>query len=209
MTRPRIKICGITRAADAQLAVELGADAVGFVLWPRSPRAITPVTAAHIAEGLPAFVTRVGVVVDMPPAELSAIASGGAFDAVQLHGDEIPSRYADVPLRLIKAVSVVTDADVERALALPASVTIIVDAADREKRGGTGQRASWTLAAAIARRRPVILAGGLTPENVGEAIERVKPWAVDVSSGVEETPGVKNPRLLEAFIRAVAGAISV
>jgi phosphoribosylanthranilate isomerase len=205
MTRPRIKICGVTRASDAHLAVQLGADALGFVLWDGSPRAVRARTAALIGEQLPPYVTRVGVVVDMSPSEVSTLARVGRFDAIQLHGDEDLDRYAALESRLVRSVALETAADVQRALDLPPAVTVIVDAADRQKKGGTGQRANWALAAEIARVRPVILAGGLTPSNVREAIEQVKPWAVDVSSGVEASPGLKDPRLLESFFRAANG----
>jgi len=205
MTRPRIKICGVTRASDAHLAVQLGADALGFVLWDGSPRAVRARVAALIGEQLPPYVTRVGVVVDMSPSEVSTLARVGRFDAIQLHGDEDLDRYAALESRLVRSVALETAADVQRALDLPPAVTVIVDAADRQKKGGTGQRANWALAAEIARVRPVILAGGLTPSNVREAIEQVKPWAVDVSSGVEASPGLKDPRLLESFFRAANG----
>ena len=205
MTRPRIKICGVTRAEDALLAVQLGADALGFVLWDGSPRAVRARVAAVIRERLPPYVTRVGVVVNMSPSEVSTLAKVGRFDAIQLHGDEDLDRYAALEPRLVRSVALETSADVQRALDLPPAVTVIVDAADRQKKGGTGHRANWSLAAELARIRPVILAGGLTPSNVREAIEQVSPWAVDVSSGVEASPGVKDPRLMESFFRAANG----
>jgi phosphoribosylanthranilate isomerase len=205
MTRPRIKICGVTRAADAQLAVQLGADAIGFVVWEGSPRAVRARVAALIGEQLPPYVTRVGVVVNMSPSEVSTLARVGRFDAIQLHGDEDLDRFAALEPRLVRSVALETAEDVQRALDLPPAVTVIVDAADRQKKGGTGQRANWALAAELACARPVILAGGLTPSNVRAAVEQVKPWAVDVSSGVEASPGVKDPRLLEKFFRAVNG----
>jgi phosphoribosylanthranilate isomerase len=203
MTRPRVKICGITRVEDAELAVALGADALGFVLWPQSPRAIRARAAARISERVPPFVARVGVVVDASPAEVITLTQVGHFDVIQLHGDEELERYAATPARLVKSVRAEKTDDVMRALALPPHVTPIVDAASRAARGGTGQRADWALAAEMARSRPVILAGGLTPENVRDAIEQVKPWAVDVSSGVEEAPGIKSPRRLKEFFRAI------
>ena len=201
--RPRVKVCGLTRWEDADLAVRLGADAVGFVLWERSPRYVRAAVAGAIAVRLPPFVTRVGVVVDMPPAEAAAAAQEGGLDAIQLHGDEPVVAYGSVPRRLIKAVTIEREEDVADALALPADVTILVDALDRVHRGGTGRRANWTHAAAVARCRPIVLAGGLTAETVGEAIECVRPWAVDVSSGVEEAPGIKSARRLERFFQEV------
>jgi phosphoribosylanthranilate isomerase len=201
--RVRVKICGLTRWEDADLAIRLGADAVGFVLWDRSPRHLPPSEAAGILARLPPFVTRVGVVVDMPPEAVGASAREAGLDAVQLHGDESIAPYRGLPVRLIKAVTLEQDEDVEAALALPLDVAILVDAADRARRGGTGQRANWTRAAELARTRQVVLAGGLTAETVVEAVERVRPWAVDVSSGVEQSPGIKSSKRMEAFFRAV------
>jgi phosphoribosylanthranilate isomerase len=201
--RPRVKVCGITRAEDAALAVHLGADAVGFVLWDRSPRYIRPAAAAAIGRAVPPFVARVGVVVNMPAADIAPLMSAAGLDAIQLHGDEMMDDYAGVGARVIKAVALEADADVARAMTWPAEVTILVDAADRARRGGTGQRADWTRAAALARHRPVILAGGLTAENVAEAVGLVQPWAVDVSSGVEDAPGVKSARRMEEFFAAL------
>jgi phosphoribosylanthranilate isomerase len=203
--RPRVKICGLTRWEDADLAVRLGADALGFVLWDRSPRHIAAAEVAAIAARLPPFVTRVGVAVDVPAARLKAMAEEAALDAVQLHGDESVSAYLGTARRVIKAVSLEQEEDVAAALALPAEVTVLVDAADRTRRGGTGQRANWTLAAEIARARPVVLAGGLTAETVGEAIDCVRPWAVDVSSGVEDAPGIKSARRMERFFGVLEG----
>jgi phosphoribosylanthranilate isomerase len=204
-SRPRVKICGVTRWEDADLAIRLGADAIGFVLWDRSARYIAAAEAASIAARLPPFVTRVGVVVDIPAMQVADLARVAGLDAVQLHGDEPVAAYTGVAHRLIKAVSLEQEEDVARALALPADVTILVDAADRTRRGGTGQRANWAYAAELARVRPIVLAGGLTAETVGEAIDRVRPWAVDVSSGVEDAPGVKSARRLERFFEVLEG----
>jgi phosphoribosylanthranilate isomerase len=208
MSRPRVKICGLTRWEDADLAVRLGADAIGFVLWDRSPRHITPAEVAEISARLPPLVTRVGVVVDMPAPALAEASRVAGLDAVQLHGDEPVAQYASVARRMVKAVMLEQEDDIASALALPPEVTVLIDAADRTRRGGTGQRANWTFAAQVARARPVILAGGLTAETVGEAIDRVRPWAVDVSSGVEEAPGVKSARRMERFFQAVAAEVS-
>jgi phosphoribosylanthranilate isomerase len=200
--RPRVKICGLTRWEDADLAVRLGADALGFILWNRSPRHIHTSEVAEITGRLPPLVTRVGVVVDMPPAQIELTARKGGLDVMQLHGDEPVAEYPSTT-RLIKAVTVETEEDVAAALLLPPHVTVLVDAADRARRGGTGQRANWTYAAQVAQQRPVILAGGLTAETIVEAVERVGPWAVDVASGVEDAPGIKNARRMENFFRAL------
>jgi phosphoribosylanthranilate isomerase len=201
---PRIKVCGITRGEDALEAVRLGASALGFVFWPKSPRVVSVAAARDIASGVPALVARIGVFVDATADDVARITDEVGLDGVQLHGDERVETYERVKSRLIKAVSLDTDADVARAAALPAHVTTLVDAADRVRRGGTGRVADWTQAAALAARRPVILAGGLTAENVGEAVRLVRPWAVDVSSGIETAPGIKSRDRLDAFFAAVA-----
>jgi phosphoribosylanthranilate isomerase len=201
---PRIKVCGITRAEDAAEAVRLGAAALGFVFWPKSPRVLSVQAARDIAAGVPLFVARIGVFVDTSADDVARIVDEVGLDGVQLHGDERVDRYERVKSRLIKAVTLESGEDVMRAATLPAYVTTLVDAADRIRRGGTGQVADWSQAAALAARRPVILAGGLTAENVGEAVRSVRPWALDVSSGVETAPGIKTRDRLEAFFAAVA-----
>jgi phosphoribosylanthranilate isomerase len=206
MSRPRVKICGLTRSEDARLAVTLGADAVGVVFWDRSPRRVAPEDARALLQGLPPFVTRVGVFVDAAPEDIQAIVDRVGLDAVQLHGDERIDAYEMIGVRLIKAVTMDDESALASAAALPARVTPLVDAADRERRGGTGQLANWPRAAALAAARPAILAGGLTPENVGQAIRAVRPWAIDVSSGVEHAPGIKSHDKLRAFFAALAPA---
>ncbi len=203
MIRPRVKICGITRLEDAELAVALGADAIGVVLWDGSPRRVTAGQARAILRALPSFVVRVGVFVDASPAAIREIADEVGLDAAQLHGDEPVEDYVNLPTRLIKALALTDDGAVEAGARLPAAVGALVDAADPERRGGTGQLANWPRAAALAAVRPVILAGGLTPENVERAVRDVRPWAVDVSSGVEEAPGVKSPDRMRAFFDAI------
>jgi phosphoribosylanthranilate isomerase len=206
---PRIKVCGITRVEDAAVAVELGAAAVGFVFWPRSPRRIAVETAREIGGILPPFVARIGVFVDMPADDVARIVDDARLDGVQLHGDEKTDQYRQLQARLIKAVTLDSDTDVQAAATLPAHVTVLVDATDRLRRGGTGRVADWTNAAALAAQRPIILAGGLSAANVGDAIRQVRPWAVDVSSGVEAAPGVKNRERLEAFFAAVNAVAAV
>jgi phosphoribosylanthranilate isomerase len=204
--RPRVKVCGVTREADAVLAVSLGAAAVGFIFWPRSPRAITPATARAIHAHLPPFVSRVGVFVNASPAEVAEATRVAGLDVVQLHGDEPVEAYADAGARVMKVAALETTADVDRVLAWPSWVTPLVDAVDRARRGGTGRVADWTLAAQVATMRPTVLAGGLNAENIGEAVSRVRPWAVDVSSGVEDAPGIKSPARLRAFFASLAVA---
>ena len=202
--RPRVKICGIRRLEDAALACELGADAVGFVFWPESPRFIDPYRARRIVSLLPPFVTPVGVFVNQPADHVAAVAGVARLGAVQLHGDELLGPFDRSPLRIIKAVAVTDGFDPESALAgLPARVTVLLDAHDPIRRGGTGQSIDWKLAAGASRIRPIALSGGLTADNVGEAITEVNPYAIDVSSGVESAPGVKDGRALRRFFEAV------
>jgi phosphoribosylanthranilate isomerase len=203
MTRPRVKICGITRDVDAQLAVELGADAIGFVFWPSSPRAIAPAVAGPIARQLPEGVTRVGVFVNATPAMVTEVAQKVRLDAAQLHGDEDVDAYADCGVALWKAVALQSPGSFANAVALPNAITVLVDAHAPVERGGTGLPADWTQAARLAASRPIVLAGGLHAGNVLQAIERVRPWAIDVSSGVEDAPGVKNADKMRALFAAV------
>ena len=204
--RTRVKICGITRAEDAGLAAAAGADAIGFVFWPKSPRAVTPAQAAAIWTA-GALIARVGVFVNESPVLVRDIVRDARLTAVQLHGDEQVEEYLSCGAPLIKAVSLPDEGAVSAAAALPANVTIMVDASDQVRRGGTGQLANWARAAELARVRPIILAGGLTPANVSDAIQQVRPWAIDVSSGVEASPGIKNAVSLTALFGAIGAAM--
>ncbi|MEO7275043.1 MAG: phosphoribosylanthranilate isomerase [Vicinamibacterales bacterium] len=202
---PRVKVCGLTRMADALLACELGADALGFVFWPGSPRFVDPEQVRAIAVALPPFVATVGVFVNQTPDYVAAVASIAMLSAIQLHGDEDPAAYAAVARRTIKSVAVSPGFDAGHAVSsLSQRVTMLLDAHDPIRRGGTGRTIDWHLAAAVARLRPVILSGGLTPENVASAQTSVRPYALDVSSGVEAAPGVKDPARLRAFFAALA-----
>jgi phosphoribosylanthranilate isomerase len=204
-TTCHVKICGIRRLEDAILAVELGASALGFVFWPESPRFIDPYLAIRIVRVLPPFVTAVGVFVDQPDDYVNGVAKLLNLGAIQLHGQEPVSSYVRQSRRVIKAVAVRESSDLAEALStVPAHVTVLLDAHDPVKRGGTGRAIDWTQAAAAARSRRVILSGGLHADNVKSAAEIVRPYAVDVSSGVEMAPGVKNPDKLRAFFAAIA-----
>jgi phosphoribosylanthranilate isomerase len=202
----RVKVCGITTAEDAELAARLGAAAIGMILWPSSPRAVDVARARDIARALPAFLVRVGIFVNQPPEDVTAMADEIGLDAIQLHGDEDPLSYStEWRGRIIKAVAVKDGSAEAFAGAVPSTATVLLDAHDPVKRGGTGLPVDWTVAAAVARKRPVILSGGLTPDNVRTAIAAVAPYAVDVSSGVETSPGRKDPAKLRAFFAAVQG----
>lgn len=203
--RTRVKICGITRDEDARAAAAAGADAIGFVLWPGSPRSIGVDSAAALAGDLP-VVARVGVFVDASTDEVAAAVKAARLTAVQLHGDEDATGYRACGAPVIKAITLETGNDVDRAANLPDEVTVLVDASDPIRRGGTGRTVSWSLAAALARRRPILLAGGLTPANVADALDQVRPWGIDVSSGVERAPGVKDAEAIRALCVAVARA---
>jgi phosphoribosylanthranilate isomerase len=196
-----VKVCGITRLDDAEAAVAMGAGAIGFVFWPGSPRFIDPFRAATIAAALPPFVTPVGVFVDQPASYINAVAARVRLGAVQLHGDEALDDLRPIARPIIKAVAL--GAPQAPVTAWPSQVTLLLDAHDPVQRGGTGRTIDWDEAAAAARARRVLLAGGLTPANVAEAIEKVRPFGVDVSSGVERSPGVKDHGRLRAFFEAL------
>jgi phosphoribosylanthranilate isomerase len=206
MAATRVKICGICRIGDATRAVELGASAIGFVFWPGSPRYIEPAQARDIAACLPAHVTAIGVFVDQPAKYVEEVAELVPLGAVQLHGTESIEAFADVWQPLIKAVQVSEGFQSSTIDGLPASVTVLLDAHDPIRRGGTGRTIDWTIAAAVAARRTTILSGGLNAANVGEAIARVQPHMIDVSSGVESAPGRKDPDKLRQFFAAVGAA---
>lgn len=193
-----IKVCGITRVSDAIHAAEQGATAVGFVFWPRSPRFIAPEQAAAIAAALPPSVTTVGVFVNEGVATIRSTAARAGIAMVQLHGDEPASYAADMGMPVIRSMTL--DNAVDVAAAWPAETTLLLDAEDRERRGGTGRTVDWQRAAGLAAIRRTVLAGGLTPSNVGEAIATVRPYGVDVSSGVEASPGVKDVEKVTRFL---------
>jgi phosphoribosylanthranilate isomerase len=202
----RVKICGVTDVDDAQAAAALGASAIGLVFWPRSPRAIDVAAAAAVVERLPAHVTAVGVFVDQSVDEVAAVVARVGLGAVQLHGDERWQDYERALRPLIKATPVGDDFSAASLDDLPPHVTALLDVHDPVRRGGVGRRIDWRAAASAARRRPILLAGGLTPDNVGEAVRLVRPWGVDVSSGVERAPGRKDHDKLRAFFAACRDA---
>jgi phosphoribosylanthranilate isomerase len=205
----KVKVCGITRGEDAELAVGLGAWAIGFLLWPRSKRYVDPAVAAGISRALQRRVERVGVFVNQPLDEIERLADTLALSYVQLHGDEGPSFCAAVAQRtgakVIKALRVSHGADL-RDLDRYHTDLHLLDTAVPGLRGGSGQAWDWSLAAQRRSKIPFLLSGGLTPENVAEGIAAVHPWGVDVASGVESEPGVKDPAKLRAFFDAIGDA---
>lgn len=198
----RVKICGVTRAGDARLAVDAGASAVGVVFWPGSPRSVSPARAAAILRGVPAGVMKVGVFVDQPRSFVETAVRTAGLDGIQLHGRENPADY-DMGVLVLKSMPVDGQFDTARLDAIPPRVLPLLDAADEVRKGGTGVRVDWRAAATAAAKRPIVLAGGLTAANIGEAIRSVGPFAVDVSSGVEIAPGRKSADKVRAFLDAV------
>jgi phosphoribosylanthranilate isomerase len=198
-----VKVCGITRAEDARLAAELGASAIGFIFWPNSPRYIEPLIARQIVEGLPAHVVPVGVFVDQPPGDVQQISKQVQLGAVQLHGHESIDYAMAVMEPVIKAVAVTDGFDVSSLDAIPQTITVLLDAHDPVKRGGTGRTIDWTRAAEAAAARRVILSGGLNPDNVKDAVAAVQPYGIDLSSGIETSPGVKDHAKLRALFAAL------
>ena len=202
-----VKICGITRAEDAEAAVAAGAGALGFVFWPQSPRVIDPYRARAIVAALPPFVAAVGVFVNQPAEFVNGVASLVGLSAVQLHGDETAAFAASMRRPVIKALSIASGSD--GVATWPIRFTLLLDAHDPERRGGTGRTIDWDRAAAVASSRRVVLSGGLRPENVADAIARVRPFGVDVSSGVERSPGVKDHGRLRALFESIKNATEV
>ncbi len=212
-----VKICGITRPDDALLAASLGATHIGLVFWPASPRAVTQAAAARIAAALPAHVSVVGVFVDATSDLMNDTADSVGLDMLQLHGDEREEIARTLTRPLIKAIPLraavrgerrsLRDGAPEAIAAVEGwpGVPLLLDAHDPTRRGGTGTVIDWDRAAQLARQRAIILAGGLTPENIGEAIGCVRPAGVDVSSGVEARPGIKDESRLRALFDAIAG----
>lgn len=214
MNTPRVKICGITRPDDGRHAARAGADAIGLVFYPPSPRYVSPRQAADIVAALPPFVTTVGLFVDAPPEQIAALLEEVPLDMLQFHGDESPEYCAGFQRPWIKALrmrdGVDPRAEADRYGAAGAR-GLLVDSYVPGVPGGTGERFDWGRLPADPTL-PLVLAGGLDPANVAEAVRRVRPWAVDVSGGVEvigvdgrRQGGIKDPGAVSAFIRAARG----
>ncbi|WP_339485771.1 phosphoribosylanthranilate isomerase [Pseudomonas sp. EL_65y_Pfl2_R95] len=203
MSVVRSKICGITRLEDARAAIAAGADAIGFVFYPKSPRAVTIEQAQAILASLPPFVTTVGLFVDMPREALVQLLEQVPLDLLQFHGDETPEQCEGFGRPYIKALRVKPGVDVAHQIAAFASASgILLDTFVAGVPGGTGEAFDWSLVPQ-GLEMPIILAGGLTPDNVQAAIMQVKPYAVDVSGGVEASKGLKDSSKVQAFIKAV------
>ena len=202
----KVKVCGLTRVDDAALACKLGASAIGMVFWEKSPRVVDTQRATQIVQALPADVTSVGVFVNADLAWVCDVVAEVGLGAVQLHGEESPAYCQAMPVEVLKAVSIKSADDVQRALTLPEEVTPLVDVHDPERRGGTGVTVDWTTAARLARERRVFLAGGLSAANIADAIDIVRPYGIDVSSSLESSPGTKDPVRMRSFFAAVGTA---
>lgn len=199
----RVKICGLKRPEDAAAAVAAGADALGFNFWPGTARYIKPARAARIVANVPPSVLTVGVFVDEEPEQVLAIAEQTGIMALQLHGHESPEYLDRLGAYLkIKALKVGEDFRPEELSRYPTANLFLLEGVVAGMVGGTGRTFDWSVAVKAKEYGKIILAGGLTPENVAEAVRRVRPWGVDVASGVESEPGKKDPRLIRWFIQA-------
>ena len=198
-----VKICGVRTLDDALQAAEAGADAIGFNFWPRSKRYLAIEEAGRIAKKLPAKLRTIGVFVDASESEILKAVQHGAVDLVQLHGDEPPELCRRFAGRYLKAVRLKDESSLQ--LIDQYSCDLLLVDADSAGYGGSGQRADVELAKRAAAKRRILLAGGLTPDNVADAIREVKPYGVDVAGGVEKAPGVKDREKVAAFIRAAKG----
>ena len=196
----RVKICGITTINDAMTAAEAGAEALGFVFYEASPRNVSPEQAKEIIRQLPPFVQTVGLFVNESLSRVNSLADTCGLDIVQLHGDEQPDFCNGVTRRVIKALRIKDISDLKSIASYQVS-TFLLDAWSSSAPGGTGERFNWDIAAEASKNHKIILAGGLTPDNIIEAVKQTRPYAVDVSSGVESAPGKKDPDKVLSFIR--------
>jgi phosphoribosylanthranilate isomerase len=201
--RTRVKICGITRIEDALSAVELGADAIGLVFYEASPRNVSIEQAKTIVDSLPPFVSKVGLFVNESPSHIEKILARVNLDILQFHGDESPEACERINIPYYKAIRVKDDTNlIQYAQLYQSAKALLVDTYTESAVGGTGMVFDWKLIPANISK-PLILAGGLTPVNVGLAIEQVHPYAVDVSGGVELSKGIKDAKKMAAFMQVV------
>lgn len=204
--RTRTKICGITRLEDAKASVRAGCDALGFVFYKESPRYIALDAFKVIVKELPPFVTKTGLFVNADPAEIEKAIQSGLVNVLQFHGDETPDFCRQFNFPYIKAVAVSSSVDlIQYVKDFHDAEALLLDAYHEHLKGGTGQTFDWNLIPQ-SLSKPIVLAGGLTVENVKEAIKKVKPYAVDVSGGVEESKGIKNSYKIQAFIKETQDA---
>ncbi len=200
----RVKICGVTNYGDARRAVELGADYLGFNFYPGSPRYVTPARAREIIRRIRGGAKPVGVFVDAPVSQIETIARQAGLRVIQLHGGESPRVVQALGRQFTvwKALRVAGEKTLGRIRRFRAADAILLDAFQRGEKGGTGKTFDWKLARRARKQARIILAGGLTPENVREAIGKARPFAVDVASGVESRPGKKDARKMRSFMKA-------
>jgi len=201
MSRTRIKICGLTRDEDVRIAVASGADAIGFV-FTESPRRVSIETAIRLSSYVPEGVLRVGLFLDQDGSEIDQVVSSVPLDVLQFHGSETEQECSNYGLPWLKAVAMENAGSAKQAeLDYPGALGLLLDSHAPGQRGGSGHVFDWSLSSQLSK--PVWLAGGLQADNIGEAIRIVRPYAVDVSSGVESAPGIKDANRITAFIRAV------
>ncbi len=207
LERTRVKVCGITRLEDARCAIDLGVDALGLVFYPPSPRYLVAGEAAALVRWLPPFVTTVGLFLDAEPAFVSEVLARVPLDLLQFHGRESPAQCEAAERPYIKAVGIGGGDDPrEQALRFASARALLVDSHVSGRPGGSGRPFDWRALPSLPAGRPLIVAGGLHPTNVGEAIRALRPYAVDVSSGVEDAPGIKSADRLRRFMEAVAAS---
>ncbi len=201
-TQVKVKICGMTNLNDVKVAVDGGVDAVGFIFYKKSPRSVTMQTVREIVLELPPFVDSVGVFVDEKAEQINKIADHCNLDRVQLHGDESPAFCKKIRRRVIKAIRVKDIQSLKKLSDYPVN-SFLLDTFSEDQYGGTGKVFDWNLAFPAKKYAPIILAGGLTPNNVRQAIQRIRPYGVDVCSGVESQPGIKDHKKMQAFLKNV------
>jgi phosphoribosylanthranilate isomerase len=202
----KVKICGITNADDALYAAGCGADALGFIFFPKSPRYVTPEKAASIISQLPPFITTVGVFVDEAPDRVTGIAHMTGIKAFQLHGNESPEICSKL-VSVIKSFRIKDMTDLKQLEQYPCASAYLLDTYSEAEYGGTGRAFNWDIAVEAKKFGRIILAGGLTPDNVAEAVHYVRPYAVDVASGVEAEKGKKDLKKVKEFIERAKGTV--